>query len=79
MIFQKHYQKTRVAQYADYIAIWINTTLRKHANKRVVNYVQMLYQSYLNKLIIYMKESGLELSEKKTCLIIFNNEENPKR
>ena len=79
MIFQKHYQKSLVAQYADHIAIWINTTLRMHTNKRVVNYVQMLYQSELNKLIIYMKENGLELSGEKTCLILFNNGENPKR
>ena len=50
-----------MAQYADDIAIWINTTIRKYTNKTVVNYVQKLYQSDLNKLI-YMKENGLELS-----------------
>ena len=33
-------------------------------------YVQKLYQSELNKLIIYMKENGLELPGKKTYLII---------
>ena len=34
-----------VTQYADDIAIWVNTTPRKHTNKRVVNHVQKLYQS----------------------------------
>ena len=67
-------KNTNVAQYADDIAIWVNTT-----NKKVVNYVQKLYQSELNKLIIYMKENGLELSGDKTCLILFHNGENPKR
>ena len=51
---------THAAQYADDIAI--NTTLRKHTNKRVVSYVQKLYQSEMNKLIAYMKENGFELS-----------------
>ena len=32
---------TQVAQYADDIAIWVNTTLRKHTNKRVVNHVHV--------------------------------------
>ena len=67
-----------VAQYADDIAIWVNTTLRKHTNKRVVNYVQELYQSEWSNLIIYIKENGLELSREKTCLMRFNNGENPK-
>ena len=31
---------TYVAQYADDLAIWVNTTLRKHTKKRVVSYVQ---------------------------------------
>ena len=66
-----------MAQYAD--ATWINTTLRKHTNKRVVIYVQNLYQSELNKLIIHMKDNGLELSGEKTCLILFSNGENSKR
>ena len=48
-------KNTNVAQYADDIAIWVNTTLRKHTNKRVVNHVQKLYQSELNKLTAYMK------------------------
>ena len=59
-----------MAQYADDIAMY--------ANKRVVNYVQKLYQSELNKLIIYMKENDLELSGEKTCLMLYNNGENPK-
>ena len=37
MIFQKRYKKnTYVAQYAHAFAIWVNTTARKHMNKRVV-------------------------------------------
>ena len=59
-----------MAQYADDIAMY--------ANNRVVNYVQKLYQSELNKLIIYMKENDLELSGEKTCLMLYNNGENPK-
>ena len=69
---------THVAQYADDIAVWVNTTLGKHTNKRVVNHVQKLYQSEINKLIAYMKDNGFELSRKKTCLMLFNNGENPK-
>ena len=52
--------------------------LRKHTNKRVVNHVQKLYQSELNKLIAYMEENGFELSRDKTCLMLFKNGENPK-
>ena len=50
---------THVAQYADDIAIWVNTTLRKHRNKKVVNHVQNLYQSELNTLTAYIKETDL--------------------
>ena len=49
-------KQTHVTQHADDIAMWINTTLRKHTNKSVVNYVQKLYQSELNKVIIYIYE-----------------------
>ena len=69
---------TNVVQYADDIAIWINTSLRKSCNKRSVNFVQTLYQKELDKLTAYMKENGLELSGEKTCLMLFNNGENPK-
>ena len=34
--------------YADDIAVRVNTTLRKHMNKRVVHYVHKLYQSESN-------------------------------
>ena len=43
----------------------------------MVNHVQKLYQSEINKLIAYMKDNGLELSREKTCLMLFNNGENP--
>ena len=69
---------THVAQYANDIAIWVKTTLRKHTNKRVVNHVQKLYQSEINKLTAYMKDNGFELSREKTCLTLFNNGENLK-
>ena len=69
MISQKYYQITHVAQYADDIAIWVNTTLRKHTNKRVVNHVQKLYQSEINKLTTYMKDNGFELPREKMCLM----------
>ena len=59
---------THVAQYADDITIWVNTTLRKHTNKRVVSYVQKLYQSEMNKLTAYMKENGFKLSQE--CFLI---------
>ena len=36
------------------------------------------YQSELNKLTAYMKENSFELSLEKTCLMHFNNGENPK-
>ena len=67
MISQKNYQITHVAQYADDIAIWVNTTLRKHTNKRVIGYVKKkLYQLEMNNLNAYMKENGSELSREKT-------------
>ena len=69
---------THVAQYADDTAIWVNTTLRKHTNKKVVSYVQNLYQSEMNKLSAYMKENSFELSREKMCLMLFNNGENLK-
>ena len=69
---------THVAQYADDIAIRVNTTPRKHTNKRVVNHVQKLYQLEINKLNAYMKDNGFELSREKTCLMLFNNGGNPK-
>ena len=69
---------THVAQYPDDIAIWVNTTLREHTNKRVVNHARKLYQLEINKLTAYMKDNGFELSREKMCLIIFNNGENPK-
>ena len=68
-----------MSQYADDIAFGVNTTLKKYTNKRVANYVQNCHQSELNKLVIYMKKNGLEFSGEKTCLMLFNNEENPKR
>ena len=55
-----------------------NTPLGKLMNKRVVSHVQKLYQSELNKLTAYMKENGFELSQKKMCLMLFNNGENQK-
>ena len=70
---------THVAQYADDIAIWVNTTLRKHTNKRVANHVQKLYQLEINKLTAYMKDNGFELSQEKTCLMLFNNGEKPEK
>ena len=70
-------KNTNVVQYADDIAIWINTSLRKNTNKRVVNYVQDLYQLEINNLNNFMKINGLELSNEKTCLMLFNNGKNP--
>jgi len=67
-----------VVQYANNIDIWVNTTLRKHTIKKVVSRVQKLYQLEINKLSAYMKENGFELSWEKTCLMLFNNGENPK-
>ena len=68
MISQKYCQITHVVQYADDIAIWVNTTLRKHTNKRVVNHVQKLYQLEINKLTAYMKDNSFELSREKMGL-----------
>ena len=65
-------------QYADDIAIWLNTSLRKHTKLRVISYVQTIYQNELNNLSRYMKENRLEFSVEKTCLVLFNNGENPK-
>ena len=68
-----------MVQYADDIAIQVNTNLRKHTNKRVVYHVQKLYQSEINKLTAYMKDNSFELPREKTCLMmLFDNGENPK-
>ena len=56
---------THVVQYADDIAIWVNTTLRKHTKKSVVSYVHKLYQSEMNKLTAYMKETVLNYHERR--------------
>ena len=69
---------TQVAQYADDIAIWIKTKLRKNTRKRNINYIQSLYQNEIDNLSNYMKENGLELSSEKTRLMLFNNGDNPK-
>ena len=64
MISQRHYQKrTHVVQYADDIAIWVNTTLRKHTIKKVVSHVQKLYKLEMNKLTAYMKENSFKLED----------------
>ena len=44
----------------------------------MVSHVQKLYQSEINKLTAYMKEHVFELPREKTCLMLFNNGENPK-
>ena len=54
------------------------TQLLTHTNKRVVNHVQKLYKSEIIKLTAYTKDNGFELSREKTCLMLFNNGENPK-
>ena len=43
-----------------------------------VSIVRKLYQLEINKLTAYMKDNGFELSWEKTCLMLFNNGENPK-
>lgn len=67
-----------VAQYADDIAIWMNTGLRKHTPKRAIDHVRKIYQNDLDSLYLYLLDNGLELSGEKTSLILFNNGENPK-
>jgi len=66
-----------VAQFADDIAIWLNTNIKKNSSKFVIKHIQNIYQAELNRLIAYMKENGLELSGEKTCLMLFNNGKNP--
>ena len=78
MISQNYYQITHVAHYADDIVIWFNTTHRKHTRKKVVNRVQKLYQSEINKPTAYTKDNGFELSRENTCLTLFNNGKTPK-
>ena len=54
------------------------TQLLESIQMRMVSHVQKLYQSEKNKLTAYMKENDFELSREKTCLMLFNNGENPK-
>ena len=65
-------------QSIDSKAIKLAIGVPMHTNKRVVSYVQKLYQSEMTKLTAYIKENGFELSQEKTCLMLFNNGENPK-
>ena len=60
---------TFVAQFADDIAIWINTNLRKNTKKRVINHVETLFQQELNKLSNYMNENGLLFSSEKNIFV----------
>ena len=68
---------TKVAQYADDIAIWINVSLKKRTNLRHINYIQKLFQNELDKLSSYMHLNGFQFSVEKTHLVLFNNGYNP--
>jgi ribonuclease HI len=70
-------QNTHVVQYADDIAIWINSSIKKRSGKRIINHVQNLYQKELDKIVNYMYQNGMELSGEKTCLMFFNNGQKP--
>ena len=67
-----------IVQYADDICIWLKTNLRKHTKTRKIQYIQKLYQQELDKVCIYMKENGFEMSTEKTHLMLFNNGSNCK-
>jgi ribonuclease HI len=71
-------KSTQVVQYADDIAIWIKTKIRKNTNKRIINYIKVIFQNELNNLSKFMRSNGLEFSAEKTCLMLFNNGESPK-
>jgi ribonuclease HI len=70
-------ENTHVVQYADDIAIWIKTSIKKRSGKRIINHVQNLYQKELDKIANYMYQNGMELSGEKTCLMFFNNGQKP--
>jgi retron-type reverse transcriptase len=44
-------ENTHVVQYADDIAIWIKTNVKKRSGKRIINHVQNLYQKELGKIV----------------------------
>ena len=69
---------TKVAQYADDIAIWLDCNLRKKTKKRVVSYIEKIYQREINAIQKYMFINGLQLSSEKTVLMVFNNGQNCK-
>ena len=68
---------TSVVQFADDIAMWINTNMRKNTKKRISKHIETLYQIELNKLDTYMKNNGLVLSGEKTVLMLFNKGKDP--
>jgi hypothetical protein len=68
----------QVVQYADDIAIWIKTKLRKNTNERSINYIKVIFRNELSNLSKFIRSNGLEFSAEKTCLMLFNNGENPK-
>ena len=67
----------QIVQYADDICIWLKTNIKKNTKKRVISYVEKLYQMEIDNIVNYMKENGFRLSSEKTHLMFFNNGQNP--
>ena len=58
--------KVTLVQYADDIAMWTNVSLRKKTSLSVIKHVQKVYQSEIDNLKDFMKQTGLEFSIEKT-------------
>ena len=70
-------KNVQIVQYADDICIWLKTNIKKNTKKRVIDYVEKIYQIELNNIVKFMKENGFRLSCEKTHLMFFNNGKNP--
>lgn len=66
-------RNSHIVQYADDIAMWMNTNLKRKIAQRKIKYIQNIYQKDLDNISAFMKENGLCLSSEKTNMLLFNS------
>ena len=71
--------KITILQYADDIAMYMKVPLKRQSSLYDIKYFQKIYQIEVDRLTNYMKTNGLELSQEKTNMILFNNGITPKK
>ena len=70
--------KAQIVQYADDIAMWMNVSLKRKTSLFEIKHITKLYQQDLDAISNFIKCSGLELSQDKTSMMLFNNGQNPR-